>query len=628
RFSGEMYVLLAVATAIFVYGGRPFYGGLIRELRDKEPGMMTLIGLAISVAFVYSAAVALGLPGKTFFWEVATLIDIMLVGHWIEMRSVMAASSALEELAKLLPNTAHKYTDGSTTAEVAVDALQSGDRILVKPGEKIPADGTVASGSSAVDESMLTGEAIPVAKATGDMVIGGAINGDGALTVTVKQTGEDSYLSQVITLVQQAQASKSRSQNLADRAALWLTIIALSAGAVTLIVWFGLAGRDFLFSLERTVTVMVITCPHALGLAVPLVASVSTSLAAKRGFLIRNRGAFEKARGLQAVLFDKTGTLTEGRFRVTAVHAVNGFERQELLRLAGGVESQSEHPIAQGVVTTLRDKDIELPDVEQFEAIKGQGVTARIEGRQVQVVSPGYLADQGIEYDAGAFADILGQGKTAVFVLVNGEVAGGLALSDTVRESSKEAVGVLKQMGISCLMVTGDNQETADSVATEVGIDEVFAEVLPEHKARTVREIQQRGLFTAMVGDGINDAPALAQADLGVAIGAGTDVAMETADIVLVRNDPRDVAGIVSLAQATHRKMVQNLFWATGYNAAAIPLAAGILAPWGFFLSPAAGAVLMSLSTVIVAVNARFLRARPLVAAAGTGPDTSAGRAQ
>ena len=627
-FSGEMYVLLAVSTAIFVYGGKPFYGGLVKELRKKEPGMMTLIGLAISVAFVYSAAVALGFPGKTFFWEVATLIDIMLVGHWIEMRSVMAASSALEELAKLLPGTAHKYTEGSTTEEVAVEQLQNGDRILIKPGEKIPADGVIESGTSSVDESMLTGEATPVAKKEGEEVIGGAVNGDGALSVTVKQTGEDSYLSQVINLVHQAQESKSKSQNLADRAALWLTIIALSAGAVTLFVWFGLAGRDFLFSLERTVTVMVITCPHALGLAVPLVAAVSTSLAAGRGFLIRDRGAFEKARGLQAVLFDKTGTLTEGTFRVTAVDAVEGVERREVLRLAGGVESQSEHPIAQGVLATLRDKHIEVPDIEQFEAIKGQGATARIEGRQVQVVSPGYLDDQGIAYDAGAFSDILDRGKTAVFVLVDGEVLGGLALSDTIRTSSKEAVAVLKKMGIRCLMVTGDNQDTADAVAAEVGIDEVFAEVLPEYKAQTVKDVQQRGLVTAMIGDGINDAPALAQADLGVAIGAGTDVAMETADIVLVRNDPRDVAGIVSLARATHRKMVQNLFWATGYNAFAIPLAAGILAPWGFFLSPAAGAVLMSLSTVIVAINARFLRARPLLVAADAGSDSNTLSAQ
>ncbi len=609
RFPGEMYALLAIATVVFLYGGKPFLTGLYDELKQRQPGMMTLIGLAISVAFVYSAAVVLALPGKTFFWEVATLIDVMLLGHWIEMRSVMAASSALEELAKLLPNTAHRIEDEEgETVDVDVDQLQAGDRIRIKPGEKIPADGEIESGESSINEAMLTGESEPVAKGPGEEVIGGAINGEGGLVVKVTQTGKDSYLSQVIELVRNAQASKSRSQNLADRAALWLTGIAITAGALTMAAWWAWMGRDFVFSLERTVTVMVITCPHALGLAIPLVAAVSTALAARHGFLIRNRTAFERARNIQAVLFDKTGTLTMGEFRVTRVVPAGDMTEDELLRLAGAVEQGSEHPIAQGVMNTLRDHELQPHAMEDFEAIKGKGAKARVEGKEVAVVRREYLQEHDIRGDADALAERLDSGETTAYVLRDGELLGALALADQVRESSKRAVSQLKAMGVKTMMLTGDNETTAKTVAEAVGVDEYFAEVLPDKKADKVKEVQQRGLVVCMTGDGVNDAPALAQADVGVAIGAGTDVAMETADLVLVKSDPNDVPAIIGLARKTHGKMVQNLFWATGYNAFAIPLAAGVLAGWGVVLSPAVGAILMSLSTVIVAINARLLR--------------------
>ncbi|WP_027366852.1 copper-translocating P-type ATPase [Desulfocurvibacter africanus] len=607
RFPGEMYVLLGFASTVFFYGGYPFYTGLFRELRDRRPGMMTLIGLAIGVAYFYSAAVALGLPGATFFWEVATLIDVMLLGHWLEMRSVMAASSALEELARLLPSTAHRLSEDGGTEDVAVDDLVSGDRIVIKPGEKIPADGKIDRGESSINESMLTGESTPVSKGPGGKVIGGSVNGEGSLTVRVTQTGEESYLSQVINLVKQAQESKSRSQHLADRAALWLTIIALTAGTLTMIAWWFLLGREFVFALERTVTVMVITCPHALGLAVPLVVAVSTALAAGNGFLIRNRGAFERARNLDAVLFDKTGTLTMGEFRVAETVPLEGTSEEELLRLAGSVEAHSEHPIARGIMASLKERGIEPADMENFQALKGKGAKALVDGREIAVVSQGYLDEQRMETPK-SIANLFSGGRTVSFVLADGRLLGGIALADKVRESSKGAVARLNEMGVKCIMITGDNEATAESVARQIGLDEYFAQVLPDKKAEKVKEVQGRGLVTAMVGDGINDAPALAQADVGIAIGAGTDVAMETADIILVRSDPGDVAAIVGLAKKTHRKMIQNLLWATGYNVFAIPLAAGVLARWGVVLSPAAGAILMSLSTVIVAINARLLR--------------------
>ncbi len=605
RFPGDIYVLFALSSVIYFYGGWPFLKGMLDEFRKASPGMMTLIALAVTVAYVYSSVVAFGLSGKVFFWELATLIDIMLVGHWIEMRSVMGASRALEELAKLMPKDAHLLREDGSTTEVPVDRLEPGDRVLVRPGEKIPADGEVADGRSSVNEAMLTGESMPVEKAQGDVVIGGAVNGEGALTVTVQKTGGESFLSQVIDLVNQAQQSKSRTQDLADRAAKWLTFIALGAGTVTLLAWLILAGRGFAFTLERVVTVMVITCPHALGLAVPLVVAVSTALAAANGFLIRNRTAFERARNIQAVLFDKTGTLTKGEFGVTDVVLFgSGLSEEELLRYAAAVEGWSEHPIARAIAGAHQNP----PEPHDFKAIPGKGAQAEVEGRQVMVVSPRYLSEADLSFPAEKVGGLFDAGKTVVFVLLDGEPAGAVALADIIRPESQEAVKRLREMGVRVMMLTGDNRRVARWVSDELGLDEFFAEVLPEEKANKVKEVQGRGLTVAMTGDGVNDAPALAQADVGIAIGAGTDVAVETADIVLVRSNPLDAVSLIQLSRATYRKMVQNLVWATGYNAFAIPLAAGVLFGVGVLLSPAMGAVLMSLSTVIVAVNARFLK--------------------
>ena len=605
RFEGDLLVSFLLSSVVFFYGGWPFLKGMTEELKKKTPGMMTLIALAVTVAYVYSSAVVFGLGGKIFFWELATLIDIMLVGHWIEMKSVMGASRALEALAELMPSDAHIILDDGTVHDVPLSALESGNRILVKPGEKIPADGVVAEGESSVNEAMLTGESKPVNKKTGDKVIGGAINGEGSLTIVVERTGKDSFLSQVIELVRQAQESKSKTQDLANRAAFWLTLIAIGAGGLTLFVWLAIIHQDFAFALERTVTVMVITCPHALGLAVPLVVAVSTAISAKNGLLIRNRGAFEQARKLQAVIFDKTGTLTLGSFGVTDTIVFDSkLTEDELLRKAAAVEAHSEHPIARGVVQSVSD----FPQVADFKAIPGKGAKGIVEESEVLVVSPGYLRENNIRMEDPRIAELSAQGKTVVFVLINGTVSGAIALADIIRPESKEAVQRFKSMGIRTLMLTGDNKRVAQWVADELGLDEYFAEVLPQEKADKVKEIQSRGWTVAMTGDGVNDAPALAQADVGIAIGAGTDVAVETADIVLVRSNPLDVAAVVGLAKATYRKMVQNLVWATGYNAFAIPLAAGVLYNYGIILSPAMGAVLMSLSTVIVAINAKFLK--------------------
>jgi len=606
-FPGDLYVLFALSTAVFFYGGYPFLKGLFQELRSKQPGMMTLIALAITTAYAYSSAVVFGLTGKVFFWELVTLVDIMLVGHWIEMRSVLGASRALEELAKLMPSEAHKIMADGSSQDVPLEDLRVGDRVLVKPGEKLPVDGEVVVGETSVNEAMLTGESKPVSKKAGSQVIGGSINGEGSITVEIKKTGKDSYLSQVIDLVRQAQESKSKTQDLASRAALWLTIIALSVGGLTMFVWLGIARQDFVFALERAVTVMVIACPHALGLAVPLVVAVSTAISAKNGLLIRNRVAFEAARNIQAIIFDKTGTLTEGKFGVTDTVVFDGeLSEQELLRYAASVETHSEHPIAQGIVAS---SDGNLP-VQEFQAITGKGAQGKVNGKEVKVVSPGYLREQGIEIADERIENLSSQGKTVVFVLVDGTVKGAVALADIIRKESKQAIGKLKGMGIQTMMLTGDNRQVAKWVAEEIGLDEYFAEVLPHEKASKVKEIQSRGLVVAMTGDGVNDAPALAQADVGIAIGAGTDVAVETADIVLVRSNPLDAAAILGLARATYRKMVQNLAWAVGYNAFAIPLAAGVLYNLGVLLTPAAGALLMSLSTVIVAINARMLKVR------------------
>jgi len=604
-FPGDAYLLWALSSFVFFYGGWPFLKGLFDELGKKQPGMMTLIAIAITTAYAYSSVVVFGLSGKVFFWELATLIDIMLLGHWIEMKSVMGASRALEELAKLMPSNAHKVMPDGSTREVGIEEIQPGDRVLIKPGEKVPVDGEVVEGESSVNEAMLTGESKPVSKTAGSQVIGGAINGEGSLTAEVQKTGKDSFLSQMIGLVEEAQQSKSRSQDLANRAALWLTIIALSCGAVTLLVWLVFVNRDFAFSLERTVTVMVITCPHALGLAVPLVVAVSTALSAKNGLLIRDRAAFERGRNIQAIIFDKTGTLTKGEFGVTdTVVFSDGVDKETLLAQAASIETHSEHPIAKGIAAAVESP----PKVEEFKSIPGKGAQGKVEGREVKVVSPGYLRENDLSIEDERIETFNSQGKTVVFVMVDGEVQGAVALADIIRDESRGAIGKLKEMGIRCMMLTGDNELVATWVSEEIGLDEYFAEVLPRDKSEKVKEVQSRGLITAMTGDGVNDAPALAQADVGIAIGAGTDVAVQTADIILVRSNPMDAVAILDLSRATFRKMVQNLVWATGYNAFAIPLAAGVLYGYGILLSPAMGAVLMSLSTVIVAVNARFLR--------------------
>ena len=606
-FPGDSFVQFAFASVIFFYGGWPFLRGLVDELRQKLPGMMTLIALAITVAYGYSSVVVFGLEGQVFFWELATLIDIMLLGHWIEMRSVMGASSALEELVKLMPAEAHRQTADGGTEDVPVTELRKGDRVVVKPGEKIPSDGVILEGHTTVDEAMLTGESNPVEKNVGSKLIGGAVNGEAAVVVEVEKTGAETYLSQVVELVRQAQESRSRSQDLANRAALWLTIIALSAGGLTLAVWLA-AGKEFSFAVGRMVTVMVITCPHALGLAVPLVVAVSTSLAASNGLLIRDRSAFERARGLQAIVFDKTGTLTEGRFGVTDVVPLSGMGEDELLRLAASLESQSEHPIAAGVVRAAEERGLELKTPAEFRAIPGKGAQAVVDGRQLKVVSPGYLKEKNVAVTDSRVQQLASEGKTVVYVLIDDELQGAVALADIIRPESRSALETLRGMGIRVMMLTGDSAAVASWVARELRLDDFFAEVLPDQKAAKIEEVKSRGLTVAMTGDGVNDAPALVAADVGIAIGAGTDVAVESADIVLVRSDPRDVAAIVQLARATYRKMVQNLWWATGYNVLAIPLAAGVLYQQGVLLSPAAGAVLMSLSTVIVAINARFLK--------------------
>jgi Cu2+-exporting ATPase len=605
-FPGDAYVEMAFASTVYFYGGWPFLTGLVDELRRKLPGMMTLVALAITVAYAYSALVVLGVPGNVFFWETATLIDIMLLGHWVEMRSVLGASRALEELVRLLPAEAHRLRPDGGIEDIPVAELRGGDRVLVRPGEKVPTDGAVVEGRTTVNQALLTGESGPVEKGEGDGVIGGAVNGESAITLKVTRTGADTYLSQVVELVRRAQETRSRTQDLANRAALWLTLIAIGGGVVTLSAWL-VAGRSAGFALERMVTVMVIACPHALGLAVPLVIAVSTALSARSGLLIRDRSAFERARELDAIVFDKTGTLTEGRFGVTDVVAAGGRSAAEVLRLAAAIESRSEHPIAAGIVHAAADRAIRYPAPTEVTAIPGQGARGVVEGMKVAVVSPGFLREQGLGADPRV-APLAEQGKTVVYVLADGTVAGAIALGDVIREQSRDALRRLRRMGIKTMMLTGDSRTVARWVAAELGLDDYFAEVLPDRKAATIRDIKAWGLTVAMVGDGVNEAPALVEADVGIAIGAGTDVAVEAADIVLVRSDPRDVAAIVELARATYRKMVQNLWWATGYNAVALPLAAGALyRVAGILLSPALGAVLMSVSTVIVAINAQLL---------------------
>ena len=603
-FRGDGYVLFALSSSVFFYGGWPFFIGIYSELRSKAPGMMTLIAIAIIIAYVYSSAIVFGLEGKLFFWELATLIDIMLLGHWLEMKSITGAGKALEELAKIMPSVAHKILPDKSIQDIEVAQLKIEDQVLVKPGEKIPADGVILEGESSVDESMLTGESNPIHKLKDSKIVGGSVNGEGSLTILVKKVGSDSYLSQVIKLVKEAQESKSKTQDLANRAAFWLAIIALTAGALTLFVWLVFTTQTVVFAMERTVTVMIITCPHALGLAVPLVIAVSTSLAASRGLLIRNRSAFEESRKINAVVFDKTGTLTQGKFGVTDILTYEGTN-EELLNFARAIEAHSEHPIAKGVLETGPNSILE---VQEFKAIPGKGAEGKVTGKDVKVVSPGYLLENKIEQNDNRVEALQSQGKTVIFVLVDGKLIGAIALADIIREESKVAILKLKEMGIRCIMLTGDNNQVAKWVSSELGLDEYFSEVLPHQKKDKIIEIQSRNFFVAMAGDGVNDAPAIAQANVGIAIGSGTDVAVETADIILVKNNPQDIVIITELARVTYKKMIQNLIWATGYNAFAIPIAAGVLYKVGFVLSPAVAAVFMSLSTIICAINAKLLR--------------------
>lgn len=605
RFTGDSWILAIMGTIVYFYGGVPFTKGLWQEVSAKNPGMMTLIGVAITAAWIYSVATVLGLKGTDFFWELVTLVDIMLLGHWIEMKSVMGAGKALEKLAALIPDTAHRLKTNGDVEDVAVSDLKGGDKLLIKPGEKIPADSVIIKGVTSANESMLTGESVPVSKKIGDVVIGGSINGEGSITVEVKNIGEKSFLSGVIKLVQEAQASKSKTQDIANHAAFWLTVVALSVSALTLFSWLFFTDQSLSYALERAVTVLVISCPHALGLAVPLVVAVSTSIAATNGLLIRDRSAFEEARKTQAIIFDKTGTLTKGEFGITDVLVFDkNYSKDDVVAYAASIEQNSEHPIAQGIVRDAKEKW----NVDNFKAIVGKGAEGLVKGKNVKAVSPGYLREKKITASDPKIIELGRQGKTVIFILIDDVLAGAIALADVIRPESKQAIARLKEMGIRCIMLTGDKKEVAEFVASEIGLDEVIAEVLPEQKAAKIKEVQSRGLIVAMTGDGVNDAPALAQADIGIAVGAGTDVAIEAADIILVKSNPNDVAAIMGLAKATYNKMIQNLIWATGYNSFAIPAAAGVLAPLGIILGPAFGAVLMSLSTVICAVNAKMLR--------------------
>lgn len=605
-FRGDSYLLFFFSTILFLYGGWPFLKGSIDELTIKSPAMMTLIALAIVVSYTYSSLTVFVLEGNDFFWELATLIVIMLLGHWIEMRSVMGASKALDELIKLMPSEAHVIHEGGEVMDMPVSGLAAGDHILVKPGEKIPIDGTVFEGGSSVNESMITGEANPVDKFPGDEIIGGSINGDGILKFTVSNTGEETFISQVIKLVREAQQSKSKTERLADIAAKWLFYIAVSTGTVTFIAWM-IASGDLNFAMERAVTVVVISCPHALGLAIPLVTAMSTGIAAKQGLLIRNRAAFENARKIDTVLFDKTGTLTEGQFGVTDIVAIEVPET-ELLEILYAVESHSEHPIAQGIVREAKERGIRIRPVTDYQNVTGQGLRAKVDGQEIKIGSPGYMRSHHIQFDEDALERLSAEGKTVIYVIANRALLGYVALSDIIRESARPAIDALHAMGIESYMITGDNVRAANFVAAQLGIDHIFAEVLPNEKALKVEETQRLGKKVAMVGDGVNDAPALAKSDLGIAIGAGTDVAIETADIILVRSDPRDIVKLINLSRGTYRKMVQNLIWATAYNVVTIPLAAGVLYYQGVVITPALGAVLMSASTIIVAINARLLR--------------------
>jgi Cu2+-exporting ATPase len=601
---GNKYILLALSSFVYFWGGWPFLKGFWGEIKKGAPGMMTLISMAISVAYFYSAATVLGLKGVDFFWELATLIVIMLLGHWIEMKSVLGASKALQLLVSMMPAEAHRVKADGQVEDVKLEVLALNDVILIKPGEKVPADGIIVEGSSYLNESMLTGESKPVKKELENKVIGGSVNGNGSIKIKVEHTGKDSYLNKVITLVSEAQKSKSEMQNLSDRAAKWLTYGALAVGFGTLATWL-ILGFPFVFALERMVTVMVIACPHALGLAIPLVVAISTAVSAQNGLLIRNRTAFEESRKITTILFDKTGTLTKGDFGVTRIVSLNKMSEDELLSLSGALEQSSEHPIAIGILRKAKEKKVSIPKLEKFNAITGKGVEAIVEGKNIKVVSPGYLKDKKIEIPADAYSS---DAETVVFIIIDEKLAGYIALADEIRPESAEAIKVFKNNKIKVLMATGDNDKVAKAVSDKLGLDGYFAEVLPDQKVNIVKDLQSKGEFVAMTGDGVNDAPALAQSDVGIAVGSGTDIAAETADIILVNSNPKDIANLILFGKATYNKMIQNLVWATAYNLVTIPLAAGVLYKAGFVLGPAVGAVFMSLSTVIVAINAQLLR--------------------
>lgn len=613
QLPGAAWISPLLGTVVFAYGGLPFVQGAVREIKDRLPGMMTLIALAITVAFLFSAAVTLGFPGTPLWEELATLVTVMLLGHWLEMRSISQAQGALGELAKLLPSAASRvHGEGAAERieEVPVSELREGEVVLVRPGARVPADGVVRSGESSVDESLITGESAPVMKREGAKVIAGAVNGAGSLRVEVTGTGERTALAGIMRLVEKAQSSRSRTQALADRAASWLTWIALGAGAATVAAWL-LSGATAATAVERLVTVLVIACPHALGLAVPLVVAISTTLGARSGLLVRDRRGLEEARNLTTVVFDKTGTLTLGEHRVVAMRTAGDLTEDEALRLTAAVEHDAEHPVARAIVKSAAERGTAVPAASAFNAIPGRGVRASVEGRQLAAGGPALLASLGatpVPELEHFVQEAAAHGQSVVYLVEGSRVLTAFAVADAVRPESAEAVRRLRDAGIEVVMMTGDTRPVADAVGRDLDIDTVLAQVLPEDKAANIERLQQQGKHVAMVGDGVNDAPALVTADVGIAIGAGTEVAVEAGDIVLVRSDPRDVPRIINLSRASFRKMVQNLWWAAGYNIIAIPLAAGVLAPWGVLLSPAAGAVLMSMSTIIVAINAQLLR--------------------
>ena len=609
-FPGNEWVAFIFSLIIFAYGGLPFLRMAVPELRNREPGMMTLISLAISVALVYSLAAQLFGLGEGFFWELVTLIDIMLLGHWLEMRSVRQASGALNELARLMPDSAERITSNGGTESVAVGSLKANDMLLIRPGSSIPADGEVVEGESSVNESMVTGESKPVDKKPGAKVIAGTINANGSLRIKVTATGDQTALAGIMRLVEQAQQSRSRTQLLADRAASWLFYIALGVAALTGVAWIIATGFN-LEVLKRVVTVLVIACPHALGLAVPLVVAITTSMGARNGILVRNRLALEAARDINVVVFDKTGTLTLGEFGVVGIVTSDGWDEQRALALAAAIEGDSEHLLAQAIRKAAQQRDLPLPVVRDFVAMRGRGVQATTEGQAVYVGGPRLLETLGTSAPPAIaeFGEDAGRRSRSVLYLVYGrQIVAAFAVADVIRPESKQAVERLHAMGIEVAMLTGDSRPVAEAVGAELGIDRVFAEVLPEHKDQKVAELQAQGKRVAMVGDGVNDAPALTRADVGIAIGGGTDVAIESSGLILVRSNPLDVVKIIALSRASYRKMIQNLWWAAGYNIVALPLAAGVLAPWNILISPAVGALLMSISTIIVAVNAQLLR--------------------